>query len=373
MEYKINLEELEKYTSAFAEKTCNSFFASAAVITGNQILKFTPSEQVNFFIIQEIFDKWKEETSRLKSPYFDYEHPEVKEALKGFINKLSNFISIRPANFTPLVQKACYNAIWFNFLPDNFISKTFLNKNFVKKEELKEKAKYIKLHKALFAEFIAAIEREPTEEISSVELFRVLNKIYIGYAAEDPMTIVSQLSPVLNFDADKILIKPIKQELAKPVEQPAPIPVVNVVKEELPKPQPVTIELPKQQPVITDLPKQEQVYEKQETGSINNQYTKSQSTLNDLFRDKAPDPAAVAKGKIASIRAAITLNKKYLFVNALFKGSPENFDKAITEIDNAPNEQAARECAENYAKQLGWEKSKEEAKELLELLTRKFL
>ena len=369
MEYKINLEELEKYTSAFAEKTCNSFFASAAVITGNQILKFTPSEQVNFFIIQEIFEKWKEETSRLKSPYFDYEHPEVKEALKGFINKVSNFISIRPANFTPLVQKACYNAIWFNFLPDNFISKTFLNKNFVKKEELKEKVKYIKIHKALFAGFIAAIEQEPTEEISSVELFRVLNKIYIGYATEDPMIIVSQLSPVLNFDTDKILIKPIRQEVVKPVEQPTPIPV----KEETPKPQPVHIDLPKPQPIHTDLPKQEQVYEKQETGSINNQYTKSQATLNDLFRDKAPDPAAVAKGKIASIRAAITLNKKYLFVNALFKGSPDNFDKAITEIDNASTEQAARECAESYAKQLGWEKSKEEAKELLELLTRKFL
>src|SRR6185312_14337632 len=137
MEYKLNLDGLEKYSSAFAEKACSRFFSSSPVITGGQILKFTPSEQVNFFILQEIFEKWKQEINHLQSPYFDYEHPEVKEALKTFVNKLSNFITVKQTDFSPLVQKACYNAIWFSFLPSDFLSKRFLNKNFIKKEELK--------------------------------------------------------------------------------------------------------------------------------------------------------------------------------------------------------------------------------------------
>lgn len=367
MEYKINLTELEKYAAAFAEKACVGFFASNSVITGNQIIKLTPSEQVNFFILQDIFEKWKEETARLRSPYFDYEQPEVKEALKNFINKLSNFIAVKQGSFTPLVQKACYNTVWFSFLPEDFISKNFLNKPLIAKEELKEKGRYIKFHKAFYTQFLIALDHESKEEISSVELSRILGQVYQTqkHLLDNTDVIVSQLSSVLYFDADKILIKPvIKHETIKPIEPVKPVEVkqetITVdMKQEIPK---------QQQPVTIEIPKKEEIHE-----TLNAQFSKSQSTLNDLFRGKTPDPAAVAKGKISSIRAAISINKKYLFVNSLFKGNSENFDKAITELDNAPDEQTAKDLAHNYATQLGWEKSKEEMKELLELLTRKFL
>jgi len=349
MEYKINFAELEKYAYAFSEKVCGSFFSSHTAITGSQILKFTNIDQVNFFIVQEIFEKWKEETSRLKSPYFDYDNAEIKEALRNFINKLSNFIVVKHDDFAPVVRKACYNTLWFSFLPDDFISKTYLTKTFIKKEELKEKARYIKIHKTLYAEFIALVEQEAEEEISTVELFRLFNKVYQGYkqSADEQTLTISSFSTVHYFDTDKILIKPVKHE------------VINT--EEKPKPHPASTESPK-----------EEAHEKLGT-TINNQYIKGQATLNDLFRDKSPDPTTAAKGKIASIRDAISLNKKYLFVNALFKGNPEDFDKAINEIDSAPNEHTAREYAESYAQQLGWEKYKDETKELLELVSRKFL
>src|SRR6185437_9028361 len=308
MDYKLNLAGLEKYSSAFAEKACTSFFSSSSLITGNQILKLTPAEQVNFFILQEIFEKWKQEINHLQSPYFDYEHPEVKEALKAFVNKLSNFITVKQADFTPLVQKACYNAIWFSFLPVDFISKNFLNKNFIKKEELKEKTKYIKTHKALYDNFLAVIEQEPKDEIPSTDLYRVLNQVSQQYTANDQSTIASQLSAILSFETDKIFIMPEVQQIAKPVEQPKPV----EVKQEQPQEKPITIEASKQ----------EQEPEKQST--LNNQFiNKNQSILNDLFKGKTPDPAAVAKGKIASIKGAISINKKYLFVNSLFKGNTE--------------------------------------------------
>ena len=348
MEYKINLVELEKYAYAFAEEACSSFFASNNIITGSQILKFTDIDQVNYFIVQEIFEKWKDETSRLKSPYFDYENPDVKDALKVFINKVSNFITVKHNDFAPLVQKACYNTAWFTYLPEDFIAKTYLSKPFVRKEELKEKVKYIKLHKGLYSDFIDVIEREAKEEISSVKLLSLLNQIYqaYNYSTSEQEQTVSALSAMVYFDANRILIQPVKQEVATVVEKP------------------------KLQPVV-ELPKEE-THEKQGT-TINNQYIKGRTTLNDQFREKSSDPSIIAKGKISSIRAAISLNKKYLFVNALFKGNPEDFDKAIAEIDNAPDEQSARAYAQSYAQQLGWEKYKDETKELLELVSRKFL
>src|SRR6187402_755554 len=85
MDEKISLEAIALYGDAYAENVLKGFFSSKDRITGSEILSLCNVQQVNLFVVRELFRAWKEETKRLKSPYFDYEHPEVKEALDNFI------------------------------------------------------------------------------------------------------------------------------------------------------------------------------------------------------------------------------------------------------------------------------------------------
>ncbi|MDL5049215.1 hypothetical protein QQ054_24685 [Oscillatoria amoena NRMC-F 0135] len=106
MDEKISLEAIALYSDAYAEKILKKFFADKNRITGQEILVFSDVQQVNLFIIRDLFKAWKEETKKLKSPFFDYEKPEVKAALETFMNVLSKNIAIDRTHFAPLVKKA---------------------------------------------------------------------------------------------------------------------------------------------------------------------------------------------------------------------------------------------------------------------------
>ena len=82
MDEKISLEAIELYSTAYADKMLTKFFANKKRITGQEILVFSDIQQINLFIINELFKTWKEEIEKLKSPYFDYERADVKERLK---------------------------------------------------------------------------------------------------------------------------------------------------------------------------------------------------------------------------------------------------------------------------------------------------
>jgi hypothetical protein len=71
MENKLNTQAIENYSTRLTKKLSDEFFAKNLTIFGHQILNYTPIEQVNLFIISNLFEKWKEETSKLKSPFFD--------------------------------------------------------------------------------------------------------------------------------------------------------------------------------------------------------------------------------------------------------------------------------------------------------------
>ena len=61
---------------------------------------------MNLFVVRELFKAWKEETKKLKSPYFNYESPEVKEALETLMDKLSNNILSRSSAFYSAFKKS---------------------------------------------------------------------------------------------------------------------------------------------------------------------------------------------------------------------------------------------------------------------------
>ena len=86
MASKLNINKIESYSQAVAEKICNDIFVNKKSVSGKDILNLTTIEQVNFFVLKSLFDKWNEENNKLRSPYFNYDQPEVKEALDVLSN-----------------------------------------------------------------------------------------------------------------------------------------------------------------------------------------------------------------------------------------------------------------------------------------------
>src|SRR5690606_28462907 len=104
MDEKINLGAIERYSDQFAEKMIETWFATRDSITGREILEFSEIKQINLFVIYELFRTWQQESAKNRSPYFDYEASEVREAAAALMNALSNHISVDRENFSPLLR-----------------------------------------------------------------------------------------------------------------------------------------------------------------------------------------------------------------------------------------------------------------------------
>jgi hypothetical protein len=105
MDEKISLEAIAQYSDTYADRILKGFFTSKEKITGSEILSLCNIQQVNLFVISELFKTWREENKKLRSPYFNYDQPEVKEAMENFMMLLSKNISIDQAHFAPSFEK----------------------------------------------------------------------------------------------------------------------------------------------------------------------------------------------------------------------------------------------------------------------------
>jgi hypothetical protein len=92
MDEKISLKAIDQYAIQVANHLGESFFSRKSVITGPEILTLCEVKQVNFFVIHDLLSAWKNESEKLKSPYFDYQAKAVADALNHFQVALSNLI-----------------------------------------------------------------------------------------------------------------------------------------------------------------------------------------------------------------------------------------------------------------------------------------
>jgi hypothetical protein len=62
MDEKISLEAIALYSDAYAEKVLKRVFASKEKIDGKEILALCDVQQINLFIVRELFKAWKEKS-----------------------------------------------------------------------------------------------------------------------------------------------------------------------------------------------------------------------------------------------------------------------------------------------------------------------
>jgi hypothetical protein len=149
MDEKISLEAISLYSDAYADKVLKRAFAAKEKISGPEILALCDVQQINLFVVRELFKNWKEEIKKLKSPYFDYDHADVKEALEDFMGILSKNIAIDKQHFSPLLKKAVSQSVLIVLSPYDYFSMLVSGtNNKMNVAAFREEIKYLKVNRA---------------------------------------------------------------------------------------------------------------------------------------------------------------------------------------------------------------------------------
>ena len=342
MDEKISLEAIAAYGDAYADKVSKSFFSSKKKITGPEILTLCNVQQVNMFVLRELLVTWKEETGKLKSPYFDYDHAEVKDALSHFMGVLSRHISVGQEYFVPLLKKAVRQTLLLIFNPYDFFSILVTGKNNrIELGQFKDEIKYLKINKAPLVRLLQRLEEKGVNEISGNEAFAVLDQILeeVSFTPEDLDEYIRQFSSILPLDPSSFF----------PVIDKKP-PVVNHVTNEASKKE--------QRKYVLEDPMEDKLN------------TPLKPTLNDRVQS-GQRPAIYSNfQKIPKIKDRLTINQKFMFTKVLFYGDFESFSRAIDEIDQLPDMDSALQFLEQRS--TNWDRESREFHEFMEMVEKRF-
>jgi len=336
MDERLSLKAVEDYSEDFASKVTASFFSKKEKITGPEILKLSSVHQVNLFVIRELLRAWQHEGQKLRSPYFDYTAPEVKDELERFQNLLSNHILISKDNFQPLLKKAVSQTLFLVIDPYDFFS-DILDRQagvptgqagpHVRVSDLKNEIRYLKINKAPLERLALRMEEKKLDVILGKEAFGLLDQILeeVNFTPEDIEGYISEFSKVVPLKMDSLY----EQKASAP---PSPQP------QQQPQPQPTVVtkaEAPRQTQTVAAKP-----------------------TLADKLQ------------KVSSIKDSLTINQKFMFTKMLFKGDFEIFSQAIEKLDRLDTlNQAMKYFDDNYPE---WDRETEEYEEFLELVQKRF-
>jgi hypothetical protein len=342
MDEKISLEAIAAYGNAYADKVSKSFFSSKNKISGAEILSLCNVPQINMFVVRELLLTWREETRKLKSPYFDYENAEVKAALANFMTVLSNHISVSEEYFVPILMKAVRQTLLVIFNPYDFFSILVTGKNNkIELSQFKEEIKYLKINKAPLARLVQKLEERGLTELPGNEAFAILDQILeeVNFTPEDLEEHIRQFSLTLPLDPSSFF----------PLKEAEPPRENQERKENKPK---------------TEYKMYVEPVKEKEEHSL-------RSILNDRIQS-SPRPAVYNNfQKIAKIKDNLTINQKFMFTKVLFYGDFESFSRAIDDLDQLPDMDAALQYLEKQS--ANWDRESREFHEFMEMVEKRFV
>ncbi len=282
------------------------------------------------FIIRELMHAWKQESEKLKSPYFDYQAPAVKDALAQFQNTLSNHISVSRKDFVPLLESAVTKTIYLIMAPYDFYSETLdrYGKGYLKTEYLKGEVKYLRINQAPLERLVSKLEEQKIDVLTGNEAFGMLDSILeeVNFTPEDFEGFIGQFSKLVPLRVDRLF------EARNVVKQP------EVKKTEPVRPEPVKPEPVKAEPVVKE----------------------NKPTLAENL----------ARQKTTKLKDSLTINQKFMFTKILFKGDFEIFSETIDRLDSFETlNHALAFLGDHYP---DWDRESEEYEEFLEVLEKRF-
>ncbi|MBD0255734.1 MAG: hypothetical protein ICV83_08440 [Cytophagales bacterium] len=426
----LNASFLETYSHTFARQTANAFFEQQTHISGKEITAFTAIMQVNLLVLDNLFGSWQHEMARLRSPYFDYESPEVAQVLEQFMNILSRHIKVDRQHFEPLVAAAAARSLRLVLTPRDFFTGLFgeVASGAVPLEALRSRLKFFQWNKFLLQETVARLENGGAAEVSPENLAATFDAVFTDRQGdlEKPEAVVELFARHVPLKLDDLKAAPPKpqpaqqqsfwvdieqfaaaanqpQQLVAPATTPvvdtgttitpvappeqtppqvAPIPPAHPmpINPEPVNPEPINPEPVNPVPVnpepIHPVPvNPEPVKTPPVPAELNQRFSESKETLNDRFRAQSSDSLAERhrKQRIDNLRNAISLNQRFLFVKGLFRGDSNAFLQALTDLEGCADYNAAVQLLKTkYGTTYGWSPDSEEFQDFMDLIQRKF-
>lgn len=336
MSYKLKHESISSFSTDIASKICNDFYMHKESMKGDALMNLTEAKQVNSFLIKGLFDQWQNEMAKLKSPYFNYDQPEVQKALKAFMNTLSNHISVKREYLEPLLIEAIKESILLTFEPREYLMDKL--PLFDKAGYLKSQLKYIKTHN----EAVKILSERLKDADPENEIRAKMDALAQKFEKPNPESFLKKINALDDLQAIFEII---------PEVETKPEPVLNPV--ETTKPTPPAEAIMQQAPLPTK--------------------EKGKETVNDRFNGKSNGLTLAEKlqKKVnQSIEKSLTLNERIMFTNTLFSGKKELMTEALSAIDASDNMQEALNTANRYNK--GWDMESEEIEAFMQVLQRRF-
>ncbi|MEN2284006.1 hypothetical protein AAGF08_17825 [Algoriphagus sp. SE2] len=367
MTIQINSNYLEKYAEEYATIVCEGFFSSKQYITGQDIIKLTSSNQVNFFIIKRLFELWQEELSKLKSnPFFDYRDIAVHEALTQFMNVLSKRIKVERDNLHPLLKKAVIQAIELATDPVVYYQSEIEKAPDGKiNEYLKENKKYYKWHDKVITFLIdkAGFGHDKTEYLRAIGA----NYQVIKDSLESENLLLATLGDVKAFNLDFYRVNTDSSEVN---------PDSSSIEEE--ESQSSFFDQVENKQTEDKIEKEPEIVEKEEQKSTLTEVSSASDSNGTL------DPALIKsrfktesykgmRGVIGELSESLAINQRFMFTKELFDGNSDLLSHALKSIDNCDNFNEAIDLVnKRYVNELNWEVETEPVQEFLLLIYRKF-
>jgi len=418
MSNKLNLSAVERYSKAFATKVCNDFFTENSSITGKQVLGLTSLLQVNMLTIKALFDKWQSDNQRLRSPYFDFNAQEVQQALKTFMNTVSQHISIKREHFEPLLVDSVGETLVLILEPQTFYKELMRDLPSFKfsEENILPLTKYILINKDILPqlaknlnglEFVfanqamnwldetqlsvenpdkylaqfAEIIPIPEELVSSNEVPNVVdaNTSFFDFVVSTPHPSVetpqTRYKPQLVIEKDNETPTPVFERVIEPALVFAEKPL-EFAPATMHRPEPTPIYEQKVEsiaPRINEATTERLAPKEAEEIRLNEKLASDKKSVNDQAKSSKSVLDYHQNSRIEGITGAISLNQRFLFTNNLFGGNIQAFSHSLEELELCKDFSEAKELIlKKYVPRYMWDISGAEAEEFIDIVKRRF-
>jgi len=342
METTINHDYINSYAEAYTNRIVDRYFSENSIIDGENILSITEFRQINLFVIKNIMVKWQLETKKIRSPFFDYNSPEVLNALQDFMNVLSKNISIEQKVFKPLLKMAITEVLILIFSPYDFFSNELLNIGTpVTLSELEKRKKFIKINAELYNAYVQKIELSGSDNMQIKEAKQFFDQVCedINFSPEEPDEYISLFSKEIQFELKKVYAE-VENESS----------------------------MEKEDDQVAEDPKEEKM-------PIHEKYYQQKATLVDELKK---EPASTVldfhqKQKIDSIKKNISIQQRFRFVRELFSENDELFTEVIEFLDNcSSNDEANSYLKDKFLIDGQWNNEDEVVVEFISVVSKKF-
>ncbi|MCP4522248.1 MAG: hypothetical protein GY827_11255 [Cytophagales bacterium] len=336
--YNVKYKGIETYTAQLQEQLTKEFFAKRQFVTGKDILEFTPIPQINFFMLKSLLLAWEQEIEKVKSPFFDFDHPSVQEVLTEFKNTLSHHIKVKEKSFNTLLYNAIYDALELVFNPNEYLCTHFIAGKDVQTvdiETLRGSLKYLKINAFLIESCIQNFEDEGTVQRYKAEKY--IDTIYQKSQGNlhDPIAFVDELNKMMPASLDMFLEESYEESHAAEYGMAS-----------------------------TDSST------KSFFDDIGND---ALPTRNETFKEEETGPTVADALAEQNKRTSFSLNQKIRFRKELFNDEKDVFEEVIRECDRHTDFDTTLDYLMiNFAGRYGWDEDSDVFVEFIDVLMKRY-